>query len=58
MEKKVGAARCECLSDVHTSTASKRLKAVLFHLWRINVEALADLVTLQSRIFHMVKTAP
>jgi hypothetical protein len=36
--KKVGAARCEFVFDVHTSIASKRLKVVLLHLWRINVK--------------------
>jgi hypothetical protein len=36
--KKVGAARCEYVFDVHTSKASKRLYRVLLHLWYINVE--------------------
>jgi hypothetical protein len=36
--KKVGAARCESVFDVHTSKASERLKVVLIHLWRINVK--------------------
>ncbi len=41
--KKVGAARCvPYVFDVPTSKASKRLKMILLHLWRIFVKRLAD----------------
>jgi hypothetical protein len=37
--KRIGAERCEFVFDAHTSNASKELKVVLFHLWRVNVKA-------------------
>jgi hypothetical protein len=37
-EKDIGAERCECVFYVHMSKASKELKVVLLHLWRVNVK--------------------
>jgi hypothetical protein len=56
--KKVGAARCEYVFDIHTSKAGKRLKVVLFHLWRISVETTGGFINIPVEDFHMVKTAP
>jgi hypothetical protein len=56
--KKLGAARYEYVLDVYTSTASKRLKAVLLHLWRINVKTTGGYIYIPVEDFHMVKTAP
>jgi hypothetical protein len=49
--------------DAHTSKASKRLKVVLLHLWRVNVKTtvLADLFASHSISlgdFHRDKIAP
>ena len=44
--KKVGAARCEYVFDVHNSKTSKRLKLVLLHLWRINVKTTGGLINI------------
>ncbi len=57
-KKGIGAARCEYLFDVYTSKASKRLKAVLLHLWRINVKATGGFSNIPVKNFHMVKTEP
>jgi hypothetical protein len=54
--KKVGAARCEYVFNVHTSKASKRLKVVLLHLWRINVKTTGGLTNIPVEDFHIVKT--
>jgi hypothetical protein len=59
--KKVGAARCEFVFDVHTSKASKRLKVVLpppLHLWRINVKTPRGFINISLTEFYMDKTAP
>jgi hypothetical protein len=56
--KKVGAARCEYVFDVHTRKASKGLKMVQLHLWGINVKTTGELITNPVEDFHMVKTAP
>jgi hypothetical protein len=53
--KKVGgAARCECVSDVHTSKASERLKVALLHLWRINVKTTGGFINIPVEDFHVV----
>jgi hypothetical protein len=36
--KKIGAERCESVFDAHMSKASKELKVVLLHLWRVKVK--------------------
>ncbi len=59
--KKVGAARCEYVFDVHTSKTSERLKGVvlvLLYLWRINVQTIGGFINISVEDFHMVKTAP
>ncbi len=58
--KKVGDARCvyEYVFDVRTSKASRRLKVVLLHLWRINVNTTGGFINIPVEDFHMVKTAP
>jgi hypothetical protein len=58
-KKGIGAARREYVFDVHTSKASKRLKVVLLHLWRINVKTTGGFINISDEDFHMVKkTAP
>jgi hypothetical protein len=56
--KKVGAARCEYVSDVHKSKASQRTKVVLLHLWRINVKTTGGFMNIPVEDLHMVKAAP
>ncbi len=50
--KKVGVARCEYVFDVHTSKASKRLKVLLLHLWRINVKTTRRFIDILLDDFH------
>ncbi len=40
------------------SNASKRLKVVLLHLWRINVKMTGGFINIPVEDFHMDKTAP
>jgi hypothetical protein len=54
----MGAERCECVFDVHTSKASKELKVVLLHLWRVNVKTTGGFIYISLQDFHMDKTAP
>ncbi len=54
--KKVEAERCEYIFDVHTSKASKILKVVLLHLWRINVKTTRGFINIPLEDFHMDKT--
>ncbi len=56
--KKVGNARCGCVFDVHTSKASKRLKVVLFHLWRVKVKTAGGFICISFGDFHIDKIAP
>ncbi len=57
--KKIGAERCECVFDLHTSKASKELKVVLLlHLWCVNVKTTGGFIYISLEEFHMDKTAP
>ncbi len=56
--KKIGAERCECVFDAHTSKASKELKVVLLHLWRVNVKTTGGCIYILLEDFHKDKTAP
>ncbi len=55
--KKVGE-KCEYVFYVYTSKASKRLKMVLLHLWRINVRTTRGFINIPLEEFHIDKTAP
>ncbi len=44
--------------DVHTNKASKTLKVVLLHLWRINVKTTRGFLNIPLEDFHVDKTAP
>jgi hypothetical protein len=44
--------------DVHTSKASKRLKVVLLHLWRVNVKTTGGFICISFGDFHKDKIAP
>jgi hypothetical protein len=46
------------VSDVHTSKAGQRLKVVLLHLWRVNVETTGGLSYISFGDFHIDKIAP
>ncbi len=52
--KMVGAVKCEYVFDVHTSNASKRLKVILPHLWRINVKTTGGFINIPVEDFYMV----
>jgi hypothetical protein len=55
--KKIGAERCEF--DAHTSKkASKELKVLQLHLWRVNVKTTGGFIYMSLEDFHMDKTAP
>jgi hypothetical protein len=41
--------------DVHTSKASKELKVVLLHLWRVNVKTTRGFITIRLDDFHIYK---
>jgi hypothetical protein len=58
VEVKVGAERCEYVFDAHTSKASKELKVVLLHFWRVNVKTTRGFVYISLEDFHIDKTAP
>jgi hypothetical protein len=53
--KKIGAERCECLFDAHTSKASKELKVVLLHLWRPNVKTTGGFIYISLGDFQKDK---
>ncbi len=44
--------------SVRTSKASKELKVVLLHLWRVNVKTTRGFIDIPLVDFHTVKTAP
>ncbi len=44
--------------DAHTSKASKRLKVVLLHLWRVNVKTTGGFIYFSLGDFHTDKIAP
>jgi hypothetical protein len=44
--------------DVHTSKASKELKVVLLHIWRLNVKTTRGFIYIPLEDFNMFKTAP
>ncbi len=50
--------RVKIIFDVHTLKASKELKVVLLHLWRVNVKTARGFVYISLGDFHMDKTAP
>jgi hypothetical protein len=54
--KKVGAAKCEFVFDVHTSKVNQRLKVL--HLWRFNVKTTRGFINIPLEDFHIDKTAP
>jgi hypothetical protein len=56
--KKIGDARCDYVFDVHTSKASKILKVVLLHLWRVNVKTIGGFICIPFGDFHTDKIAP
>jgi hypothetical protein len=43
--------------DAHTTKASKRLKGVLLHLWRINVKTTGGFICVSFGDFHIDKVA-
>ncbi len=49
--KKVVAARCEYVFEVKTSEASKRLKVVPLHLWRINIKTTSGFINIPLEDF-------
>ncbi len=55
-KEKIGAERCECVFDTQTSKASKELKAVLLHLWRVNVKTTGGFIYISLEDFHMDKS--
>jgi hypothetical protein len=52
--------RMKILFDVHTSKASKELKVVLLHLWRVNVivKTSHGFIYVSLGDFHIDETAP
>ncbi len=53
-----GAERCDYVFDAHTSKkASKELKVLQLHLWRVNVKTIGGFIYISLEDLHMDKTA-
>ncbi len=50
--------RVKIIFDAPTSKASKELKVVLIHLWRVNVKTARGFIYISLADFHIDKTAP
>ncbi len=55
--KKVGAAGCEYVFDVHTSKARLKVVVVLLHLWRVKVKTTRGFIYISFGDFHIDKIA-